>query len=258
MKKILGLLLLTLTITASAQDKEDKGKAKAPKAPKPAKVVEPKEEKTKPDYSKLDLSKRASDHLMLQFGVTGWSKPDNITIKGFNRTFNGYFLFDFPFKSNPRYSVAVGPGIGTDNMYLDKMAVDLNDRNGAQFTRDTITRYKKNKFATAYLEAPLELRYSTKPENMNSGWKLAIGVKIGTLLDSKVKSKIDLDATGTGGYFAKEKDKRFLNTTRVAFTARAGLGNFSLFGSYQVSAVFKEGLGPVLRPWTIGVTLSGL
>lgn len=255
MKKILGLLLLTLAISASAQNKYDKARNKDPKS---ATVAEPKAPKTKPDYSKLDLSKRASDHLMLQFGVTNWSKPSNITIKGFNRSFNGYFLFDFPFKSNPRYSVAIGPGIGTDNMYLDKMAVDLNNRNGVQFTRDTITKYKKNKFSTAYLEAPLELRYSTKPDNMNSGWKLALGVKVGTLLDSKVKSKIDLDATGTGGYYAKEKDKRFLNGTRAVFTARAGLGNFSFYGSYQVSTVFKEGLGPTLRPWTIGITLSGL
>lgn len=255
MKKILGLLLMTLAITASAQNKDNNAK---PKAPKPAKVTTPKQEKPKPDYTKLDLSKRASDHLLLQFGATGWSKPGNITVKGFNRSFNGYFMFDFPFKSNPRYSVAIGPGIGSDNMILDQMSVDLNDRNGALFTRDTITRYKKNKFATSYLEAPLELRFSSKPDNMNSGWKLAIGVKVGTLLDAKVKSKVDLDATGTGGYYAKEKDKRFLNSTRVAFTARAGLGNFSIFGSYQVTAVFKEGLGPVLRPWTIGVTLSGL
>ena len=255
MKKILGLLLMTLAITASAQNKDNNAK---PKSAKPAKAATPKQEKPKPDYTKLDLSKRASDHLLLQFGVTGWSKPDNITIKGFNRSFNGYFMFDFPFKSNPRYSVAVGPGIGSDNMYLDKMSVDLNDRNGVQFTRDTITRYKKNKFATSYLEAPLELRYSTKPDNMNSGWKFALAVKVGTLLDAKVKSKVDLDATGTGGYYTKEKDKRFINTTRVAFTARAGLGNFSIFGSYQATAVFKEGLGPVIRPWTIGVTLSGL
>jgi hypothetical protein len=229
-----------------------------PKAVKPAKVEEPKAPKIKPDYSKLDLSKRASDHFMLQFGMAGWGKPDEITTKGFSRTFNGYFLFDFPFKSNPRLSVAVGPGIGTDNIFFDQMTVDLNNRNGVTFTRDTIVKYKKHKLVTGYVEAPVEIRYSTNPENMNKGWKLAFGVKVGTMIDAKMKSKIDLDATGTGGYFTKEKDKRFFNTTRFALIGRVGYGNISVFGSYTVTDFFKEGQGPVVRPFSVGLTLSGL
>lgn len=255
MKKLCGILFLVLSINAFAQEKQ---KDKKEKTPKPAKVVEPKAPKVKPDYSKLDLSKRASDHFLLQFGVANWSKPAEITTKGFSRTFNGYFLFDFPFKTNPKLSVAIGPGIGSDNIFLDKMSVDLNNRNGATFTRDTITKYKKNKITTAYLEAPVELRYSTKPENMNSGWKFALGVKVGTLVDSKVKSKVDLDATGTGGYYIKEKDKRYFNGTRFAATARVGYGNFSVFGSYTITDFFKEGVGPSVRPFSIGLTLSGL
>jgi hypothetical protein len=255
MKKIFGLLLLTLTLQASAQEAKTKDK---PKAVKPAKVEEPKAPKIKPDYSKLDLSKRASDHFMLQFGMAGWGKPDDITTKGFSRTFNGYFLFDFPFKSNPKLSVAVGPGVGTDNIFFDKTTVDLNDRNGVKFLRDTITRYKKHKLVTGYVEAPIELRYSTNPENMNKGWKFAVGAKIGTLIDAKMKSKIDLDATGTGGYFTKEKDRRYINSTRFALIGRVGLGNFSVFGSYTVTDFFKEGLGPSVRPYSFGVVLSGL
>jgi hypothetical protein len=255
MKKIFGLLLLTLTLQASAQEAKTKDK---PKAVKPAKLEEPKAPKIKPDYSKLDLSKRASDHFMLQFGMAGWGKPDDITTKGFSRTFNGYFLFDFPFKSNPKLSVAVGPGVGTDNIFFDKTTVDLNDRNGVKFLRDTITRYKKHKLVTGYVEAPIELRYSTNPENMNKGWKFAFGAKIGTLIDAKMKSKIDLDATGTGGYFTKEKDRRYINSTRFALIGRVGLGNFSVFGSYTVTDFFKEGLGPSVRPYSFGVVLSGL
>ena len=102
------MLLLMVSLSAVAQDKKAKVKVQEPKAPK-----------VKPDYSKLDLSKRASDHFMLQFGIAGWGNKDanNITTKSFNRSFNGYFLFDFPFKSNPHLSVAVGPGVGSDNIY---------------------------------------------------------------------------------------------------------------------------------------------
>jgi hypothetical protein len=255
MKKIFGLMLLALTLHASAQEEKSNNKAKSEK---PAAIKEPKAPKIKPDYSKLDLSKRASDHFMMQFGLAGWGKPDNITTKGFSRTFNAYFLFDFPFKSNPHLSVAVGPGVGTDNIFFDKMTVDLNDRSGMKFLRDTITKYKKHKLATAFVEAPVELRYSTNPENMNKGWKFAFGAKIGTLIDAKTKSKIDLDATGTGGYYTKEKDRRYINSTRFALTGRVGLGNLSIFGSYTVTDFFKEGLGPTVRPYSVGIALSGL
>ncbi|MEJ0104210.1 MAG: hypothetical protein WDO19_17320 [Bacteroidota bacterium] len=37
-----------------------------------------------------------------------------------------------------------------------------------------------------------------------------------------------------------------------------GMDIFTLFGSYQVGSLFKEGLGPDVRPYSIGLTLSGL
>jgi hypothetical protein len=260
MKKIFGLLFIALTINGFAQEKVDSTDMfKKVKSAKNEKTASLKTSKPKLDFKKMDFSKRVSDHFMFQFGLAGWSgKPANITTKTFNRTFNAYFLFDFPFKTNPRLSVAVGPGVGTDNIYFKDMTVDLNNRNGVTFTRDTIVKYKKHKLATGYLEAPVELRYSSNPQNMNKGWKLAIGAKVGTMIDAKVKSKIDLDATGTGGYFTKEKDKRYLNTTRVALTGRIGYGNFSVFGTYTVTDFFKEGQGPVVRPFSIGLTVSGL
>jgi hypothetical protein len=213
----------------------------------------------KKDWSKTDLSKRSSDHLMIQFGYAGWApKPDSILTKGFSRTFNAYFLFDFPFKTNPRLSVGVGAGVGTDNIFFDKTTIDLKNRTEANFRRDTITRYKKYKLATGFLEVPLELRYSTMPENMNKGFKLALGVKVGLPIDAHTKAKVDLDADKNGGYIAKEKDKKFLNNTRVAATMRVGYGNVSLFGTYTLSDFFREGQGPKVRPFSVGLTLSGL
>jgi hypothetical protein len=240
MKQIIGIAFLALTINGFAQDKSSESKS----------GIDPK---------KLDLSKRTSDHLMIQVGLAGWgSKPSSITTKTLNRTFNAYFMFDFPFKTNPKLSVGIGPGVGTDNIYFDKMSVDLNPPTGVRFQRDTIVKYKKNKLATGYFEVPVELRYSTRPDNMNRGWKFALGVKVGTMIDAKTKAKIDLDATGTGGYWAKEKDRRHFNSTRFAVIGRAGWGNISMFGSYTLTDFFKEGQGPVVRPFSVGLVLSGL
>ena len=155
-------------------------------------------------------------------------------------------------------SLAIGPGIGTDNINFNKTTVDLANKTGVTFTADSLIQYKKNKLATGYLEVPLEFRYSTKPTDMNAGWKFAIGAKVGTNIDAKIKSKIDLDANGRGGYFLKTKDKRNMNGIRLAAIARVGYGNLSLFGSYTLTDLFKTGFGPKVRPFSIGLTLSGL
>jgi hypothetical protein len=245
MKSLLGMLLCLLSLNSLAQDSTNT----------PAKKVS----RTKEELKKLDLSKRASDHLMLQYGLANWTDKGDINLRGFNKTFNAYFLFDFPFKTDPRISVAIGAGVGSDNIYFKNTIVDIKARNGVTFTPDsTSIKFKKNKLSTAYAEIPLELRYSTKPENMNSGWKFALGNKVGTLLDSKMKSKIDLDANNVGGYFQKIKNKKYFNTTRFAVTARAGYGNMSLFASYTVTDFIKQGFGPNVHPYSIGLCLGGL
>ena len=62
---------------------------------------------------------RANDHFMIQLGYNGWaSKPDTVNTKGIPRTFNMYFMFDFPFKTSPRFSVGLGLGLGTGLAYV--------------------------------------------------------------------------------------------------------------------------------------------
>ena len=56
----------------------------------------------------------------------------------------------------------------------------------------------------------------------------------------------------------KESSKQFFNKNRISFMARAGYGHFTLFGSYQMTPLFTDGEGPVVRPFSIGITLSGL
>ena len=55
---------------------------------------------TKPKTAKVASLPRSNDHLMLQAGYTGWAgAPDSIQTGGIPRTFNGYLMFDFPFKT---------------------------------------------------------------------------------------------------------------------------------------------------------------
>lgn len=204
------------------------------------------------------LSGRAADHFMIQLGYHGWGgAPDSFRTGGLSRTFNMYFMFDFPFKSDPRFSAAIGAGLGTDNMFFKQTTIDLR-KYPLSFAHDTISSYKKYKIATGYLEVPVELRFASNPTSYNKSLKVALGIKVGTMVDAHTKAKISRDREGYGGYTQKVKDKRNFNTTRLAGTLRVGYGVFSIFGTYQFNEFIREGAGPNVKPYSIGLAISGL
>lgn len=216
---------------------------------------------------RINLAGRSNDHFLIQFGWHGWADmPDSIATKGFSRTFNFYVMLDFPFKTDPRFSVALGPGVGTDHMYFDKTNVTIADHTGNlrfQNLKDT-NHFEKFKLTTAYLEVPVELRFSSNPLEAGKSFKVAVGMKVGLLVDAHTKGKNWVDKSGKtilgfdDKFIQKQKDKTFFNNNRLAAIARIGYGHFTLFGSYQLGAFIKEGFGPDVRPLSIGLTLSGL
>lgn len=225
--------------------------------------TENKPQKPKKDWSKVVMKNRSADHFMFQIGIDNWAgAPDSIRIKGLSRGFNAYFMFDFPFKTDPRFSVGIGAGVSSSNIYFDKYTVDVKSSASALPFRDVAdtNHFKKYKLTTAYLEAPVELRFALKPEDMDRSWKFAIGAKVGTMVNAHTKGKTWQNSSGNtlNAYTLKETSKRFFNSTRLSGTLRAGYGNLSLFGSYSITTLIKEGFGPEIRPYQIGITFSGL
>ncbi|HEX7846916.1 MAG TPA: outer membrane beta-barrel protein [Chitinophagaceae bacterium] len=212
--------------------------------------------------TKIDLSNRSNDHFLLQLGYAGWAgRPDTINPKGFSKSINVYFMFDFPFKTNPKLSMAFGPGISSDHIIFKKTYVGIKDNTSTlRFTDQSDTNhFKKTKLATVYLEAPVEFRYSANPLT-GKGLKFAIGVKVGTMLTAHTRNVKFQNKAGAvlNDYTMKEISKQFFNKNRLVGTARVGYGHFSLFGSYQFTTLFQEGVAAEIRPFSIGLTLSGL
>lgn len=220
--------------------------------------------KPKKDWSKLNIANRPKDHFLIQLGYNHWANsPDSINRSGLPRSINVYFMMDFPFKTDPRISVALGAGVGSDNQYFKNTAIDMLgsrvDRMVFRNVADT-NHFKKYKMNTSYLEAPIELRFTKNPENPNNSFKAALGVKIGTLVSASVKGKnlVNRNGTAINNYTAQEKSRRYFNSTRASLTARVGYGIVSTFVSYQLNAFIKDGFGPDLQPVIMGITLSGL
>ena len=223
--------------------------------------------KKKQDWSKVNLSNRPKDHLMFQVGMHSWTqRPDTFATKGLSRSFNAYFMFDFVFKTDPRFSVGLGVGVGTDRISFDNEAGrDLNiiNGNGITFRRntgaDSTIRYRSIGLHSAFLEAPVEIRFMTKPETPNKSWKFALGMKVGTMVSAVDKTRFERDAAGNLQYNTKVKDRKNFNNLRLAAQARVGYGNIGLFAQYQINDFIKEGQGPSqVRPFSVGLTVTGL
>lgn len=262
MKKTL-LLLVSISITVLAMSQSKSGSKKDSTKVTPQKVYAAPEPKK--DWSKLDLSNRPGDHFMIQYGADSWTgRPDSVRTGGFSRHFNIYFMLDKPFKTNPKLSIAYGIGIGSSNIFFTNTNVDLKSNSTRlPFTNvDSGNHYNKYKVTTLYAEIPVELRYYSNPADPGKSWKAALGVKVGSLLKSYSKGKNLLNKAGASiygpGYIAKESDKRFFNGTMLAVTGRVGYGFISLDAGYQFNGVLKDGVGPSMNKFSIGVTISGL
>jgi len=215
--------------------------------------------------NKLSFANRSGDHFMLQLSSDHWAgMPDSISShqSGFSRGFNAYVMLNKPFKTSPKLSLGIGLGISTSNIVFKKMDIDVKAAPGLlPFTAlDSANHFKKYKLATSFLEIPLEFRYTSKPNNPNKSVKAAVGLKIGTLVNAHTKGKSlqDKDGTTLNAYVEKENSKRFFNSTHFMATARIGYGIFSIFGSYQLNKFLKDGAGPDLKLYQVGITLSGL
>lgn len=236
----LSALIVSFSLLAAAQDDTTKDE----------RVLRP-----------MDLPSK--DHFMLQLGGAFWqNKPDSINTKGLSRTFNVYLMLDFPFKTNPKFSIALGPGIATDHVFLDNMTAGIKENSNKIVFRDRTdtSTFEKYKIATAFLEAPIELRFTSNPGAHAKAVKVAVGVKVGTMLSAWAKGKDLQDRSGNtvNEFILKEKSKRFFNTTRISLAGRIGYGHFTAFGSYSLTPLFKEGQGPDMNPMSIGLTFSGL
>ena len=218
---------------------------------------------TTTDWKKETLE-RAGDHFMINLTSDHWSgAPDSISnrIKGLSRGLGFAIMLDKPFKSDPHWSVAFGLGVNGSNIFFKNTSIDIKANGTVLPFRnvDSTDHFKKYKLVTVFAEVPIELRYIFKPEKRSS-LKAALGIKVGTLINAHTKGKTLQNSSGNtiNSYTLKESKKSFFNGTRFVATARLGMGSFSLVGTYSLTSLIKDVAGPDIKPWQIGLCISGL
>ncbi|MBO9153051.1 outer membrane beta-barrel protein [Chitinophaga sp. GCM10012297] len=237
MKKLLFTLgLIAVSAGVFAQDNNGAGAAAIGKA-----------------REKVSFSR---DFLVIGISYDGWaSAPDSVKTKGLSRGFNIALMYDFPV-TKEHFSVALGLGFSSSSVFLDDQYIDMTNgqSSAVRFVNDA-DKYKKYKVATNYLEVPLEFRFRAVSDNANKGFKASIGAKVGMLVNAHTKGKNSL---GGEKNIIKEQNKRFFNPWRFAGTARVGYGNFAVFGTVNLNPLFKDNTNLDIRPYSIGIALSGL
>jgi len=235
------------------------------KALQSAKPAPPPPDPKKKDWSKVKLDpKKAADHFMIELGYDNWANaPDSIHIQGFNRSFNFYFMYNFPFKSDVRWSVAAGIGIGSSNIFFhnQEVLVSAYQNQTLGFPDETgNTHFKKYKLVFTYLEVPIELRFAVDPTDMDHSWKIAVGTKVGLMLSAYTKGKDLISGSGQtlGNYIEKESSKQFFSTPKFEPTLRISKGVVGIFGQIQLNSPIKASAGPSVFPFSAGIVLSGL
>ena len=186
--------------------------------------------------------------LLIDITHSNWmDTPDGIDVEGKSRGFNFYFMNEYGLGSS-NVSVALGLGLGTDNVFHDGQFIETNDSTFLTTLGNEID-YKKNKLATTFLDVPLELRVKTNPGNNGKSFKIAAGFKAGVLINNHTKLKTKDD---------KIKIHKIDNIESLRYgpTARIGYGDFSLNGFMQLNELFKEE-GPQMKPWSVGITFNG-
>lgn len=172
-----------------------------------------------------------------------------------SKTVNLYYQYDKRL-FNSKFSLHPGIGLGMERYKFNNNKTLSYDNTG-NLTAVLVPGVRKSKLITNYLDIPVELRFSTNPEDPSRSFKVALGFKAGVLLDSYTKVKYKQD-----GEIKKFKDKQDFNINPFRYGAyfRLGGGNFNFWGYYSLTPLFKPNKGPngvEITNLSFGISLTG-
>ncbi len=147
--------------------------------------------------------------------------------------------------------LVTGLGLNWNNYKFDGDNNILKGDNGVIEELDPGTNLKKSKLATVYLYVPVLLEFQLPVDNhcLNIAAGPVGAVKLGSHTKMVYES----------GPKVKSYKDFSLNMLRYGATARAGYGNFQIYGTYYLTPLFQSGKGPGgydLYPFEVGIAFT--
>lgn len=203
---------------------------------------------------------------LLEFGFNRaqGSTPANFE-QGFwgSRTLNLYY--QYPIRLwNSKFSYRPAAGFSferyklTNNYTLDKQVSGDGTYRLVPASDLGMPNADKSMVIMNYFDImPAEIRYDTKPNDPNRSIHLSAGVRLGVLFETHTKVNYALNGESVT---AKDSQSHGMNSVRLGYYGKVGVGSFSLFGYYNATPIFQENKGPSqtkMNTLTIGISLSG-
>jgi len=224
----------------------------------------------------------------VELGVSGYLTPD------FDMNFNPAYPYlnmntarSLTVNLNPfdlnvnlagnKLGFTTGLGFQISNYYFTGNYVMLKDSAAivAYRVQDTLGNavdLRVNKMVTSYLNLPLFFEYQTNPCMRLNSFHVTVGVIAGVRIGSYTKQVYNdkegsyylVDENGrrvasydVDHYVARTRGAYHLNPFKLDAAFRIGWSYLNLFATYSLTEMFQEGQGPVLHPFTVGITLLG-
>lgn len=192
--------------------------------------------------------------LFIEFGFnTLNNNPDELKRRFLpSRTFNIYYQHPVNIGAeNSGFTFNPGIGFGTDKLsFTNDRALFNNPTIGPESSillditdvyGDDIT-ISRNNVSTTFIEVPLEFRYHFSKNNYQKSMRLAIGGKVGYLVQSQTK----IAYSDSNGLDRQVKDRQSFgfNPLRYGVYGRFGFAGINLWGYYGLNQVFQKEKGP--------------
>jgi len=190
------------------------------------------------------------------------SKPANFSQRFIgSNTINVIYQYPIRFGKS-KFSFNPGIGFSFEKFKMKNTYTLTETATSGQFQLENVSKtypgMKKSLIKNNYIEIPLEFRFDTKPEDIARSFNIAIGGRIGYLMDANTKIKYKEDGETRK---AIDKQNHGMNPIRYGAYTRFGIGAFGLFTYYNISPLFEKDKGPdktTMNTFTVGISINGL
>lgn len=164
------------------------------------------------------------------------SVPSAVNTTGLSGGIHFGFLRDMPINARRNIAVAIGAGLSYD-IYGSTLFIGETPQEESIFTILTSDDYvyDTNRFSTAVIEAPIELRWRSSTPEKYGFWRVYAGFRVGYAYWYKAK-------------FAQSNNKVIqtdipeFNRTRLAATISIGYNKVNFYAYYSINPFFNDAI----------------
>ncbi|WP_111878820.1 outer membrane beta-barrel protein [Aequorivita sp. CIP111184] len=160
--------------------------------------------------------------------------PSGASIRGLSGGFQFGFLRDMPINEKRTIAVALGGGISIDQ-FGQNLLIGETPNGETIFRVLNNVEYTRNRFNTAVVEAPIELRWRSSTPTNYKFWRVYAGFRVGYAYWYKATFK------QSGNNISQTKIPEF-DRLRMAATLSLGYNTFNFFASYSINPFFKDAI----------------